>query len=183
MKIATKTGDKGESGLYSGRRIKKSSLVFEVIGGFDELNAAIGLAKSSLGNFEAEKEMFKVLEIMQIDIYRIMAIIGNDMATPGEIHEIDRKDVLLLEQFIEKYESLVLDTGKFVMPGENEISARLHFARTVCRRAERKLVEYNDEVLAVFGGVPEFILQYTNRLSDLLFLLSRSAEMGKKTVL
>jgi cob(I)alamin adenosyltransferase len=98
------------------------------------------------------------------------------MVVPKELKEIDRKDVLLLEQFIEKYEELVPDLGKFVMPGESALSGELHFARTVCRRAERRLVEYHEEILAIFGGVPEFILQYTNRLSDLLFLLSRSAE-------
>lgn len=176
MKIATKTGDKGESRLYSGRRLGKSALVFEVIGNFDELNAVLGLCKSFLPDSESEKEISKILEIMQIDVYRIMAIIGNDMAVPGEIREIDRKDVLLLEQFIEKYEEMIGDIGKFVIPGENSFSASLHFARTVCRRAERSLVKYNEEIFVIFGGVPEFVSQYVNRLSDLLFLLSRKAE-------
>jgi len=181
MKISTKTGDKGESQLYSGRHLKKSSLVFEVMGSFDELNAVLGLCKSSCAGagVAEEKEIFKVLEIMQIDIYRIMAIIGNDMVVPKEIREIDRKDVLLLEQFIEKYEEKGGDAGKFVMPGENDLSAKLHFARTICRRAERNLVEYHNDILVIFGGVPEFILQYVNRLSDLLFLLSRSLDNEK----
>jgi len=214
MKISTRIGDKGKSRLYSGRMLRKSSLVFEVLGSFDELNAAFGLCKSVVRDSRAptfgrtdrendpskvhlaamsaarqagqagrvvtgrqerennKEEFLKILEILQTDIYRIMAIIGSDFKIPKEIREIDRKDVLILEQFIEKFESEGGDVGKFVMPGESEISARLHLARTACRRAERSLVAYDNEVTLVFGGVPEFILQYVNRVSDLLFLMA-----------
>lgn len=188
MKISTKIGDKGESRLYSGRQLKKMSLVFDVLGNFDELNAVLGLCKSEIAKIPDQVgndreggnnkgEFLKIIEILQVDIYRIMAIIGNDLRTPKEIHEIDGKDVLLLEQFIEKFESEIGDIGKFVMPGESEMSARLHFARTVCRMAERSLVKYNEEEASQFGGVSKFILQYTNRLSDLLFLMSRKADL------
>ncbi|MFA6917754.1 MAG: cob(I)yrinic acid a,c-diamide adenosyltransferase [Candidatus Gracilibacteria bacterium] len=189
MKISTRIGDKGKSRLYSGRMLGKSSLVFEVLGNFDELNTALGLCKSEIAKIPDQvgndsrsgndregginkEEFFKILEILQTDIYRIMAIIGSDLKVPKEIHEIDRKDVLLLEQFIEKFESEGGEVGKFVMPGENEASARLHFARAVCRRAERSLVAYDKAEAGSFGGVPEFILQYVNRMSDLLFLMA-----------
>ncbi|MFA7685905.1 MAG: cob(I)yrinic acid a,c-diamide adenosyltransferase [Candidatus Gracilibacteria bacterium] len=173
MKISTKTGDRGESRLMNGRMIKKSSMVFEVLGDLDEFDATLGLCKSIYLN----EEFLPILEILQKDIYRIMAIVGNDMRIPKGIKEVDRKDVLLLEQYIEKLEEEIGEIREFVMPGKNLLSANLHFARTVCRRAERKLVAYHEEMLVALGGVPEFILQYINRVSDLLFLLSKRAEM------
>ena len=168
MKISTKTGDKGESRLINGRILMKSSLIFEVLGDLDEFNAALGLCKSSGLNGES----LQILEILQRDIYRIMAIVGNDMKVVREIKEVDRKDVLLLEQYIEKLEEEIGELREFVMPGKKSLSAELHFARTVGRRAERKLVAYNEEMLVTLGGVPEFILQYMNRISDLLFLMA-----------
>jgi cob(I)alamin adenosyltransferase len=172
MKISTKIGDKGESRLFNGRILKKSSLVFEVLGDLDEFNAVIGMCRASaLG-----EESLKILEIVQKDIYRIMAVIGNDMKTPREMIEIDRKDVLLLEQYIEKLEEEIGEIKKFVMPGKNSLSANLHLARTVGRRAERKLVAYHEEMIVALGGVPEFILQYVNRVSDLLFLIACKAD-------
>jgi cob(I)alamin adenosyltransferase len=174
MKISTKTGDKGESRLYSGRKLPKASLVFDVLGNLDELNATLGLCKSSLTD-EFREEFLSILEIFQKDIFVIMAIIGNDMKNPKEAYKIDRKNVLLLEQYIEKFEEEIGEIGEFVMPGDCELSARLHFTRTVCRRTERSLVKYHDEILSNLGGVSEFILQYINRLSDLLFLMAYKA--------
>lgn len=191
VKISTKTGDGGFSRLYSGRVLKKSSLVFEVLGDLDELNAAMGLCKSRISDLvgaEGKKEFLKILEILQRDIYRIMAIIGNDMRLPAGIAEIDRKDVLLIEQYIEKFEEEIGELGEFAMPGKNEISARLHFARTVCRRAERKFVAYacergesdkyvsggDGEKADSQGKILKFIFQYINRVSDLLFLMAES---------
>jgi len=173
MKISTKIGDKGESTLYSGRKISKSSLVFDVLGELDELNAAIGLCKTCAS--KEQEEFVKILEIFQKDIFVIAAVIGNDMKSPDEGLEIDRKNVLLLEQYIEKFEQEIGEISEFVMPGENELSTRLHFARVACRRAERTLAKYHDEILLSLGGVPEFILQYINRLSDLFFLMAEKS--------
>lgn len=172
MKISTKIGDKGESRLSNGRILRKCSPVFEVLGDFDEFNAALGLCKSS----GLEEQSLQVLEIIQKDVYRIMAIIANDLKIPRGIKELDRKDVLFLEQCIEKFEEEVGDLREFVMLGKSVLSARLHFARTIGRRAERRLVGYHDEMTVSLGGVPEEILQYMNRVSDLLFLMACKAD-------
>lgn len=176
MKISTKIGDKGESRLFNGRILSKASPVFEVLGDLDEFNAALGMCRAG----GLDEDSLKILEIMQKDIYRIMAIIGNDLKIPRQIEEVDKKDVLLIEQYIEKFEEELGELREFVMPGKSTLSARLHFARTVGRRAERKLVGYNDEMLVALGGVPEFILQYVNRVSDLLFLIACKVDAEQK---
>jgi len=167
MKISTKTGDKGSSGLYTGRRVRKSELIFEVLGDIDELNAVLGLCKVEFKRM-VDDIYVDLMETIQDDVYRVMAVIGNDMSVPRGIREIDRKETLYIEQHIEKLEQELGDIKQFIAPGENEISARLHLARCVCRRAERSIVAYNDDE----QEVPEYILQYMNRLSDLLFLLA-----------
>jgi len=167
MKISTKTGDKGSSGLYSGRRLRKSELIFEVLGDIDELNSVLGLCKVEFKNI-GDSSYVDLVDTLQDDVYRIMAIIGNDMSVPRGMREIDRKESLYLEQYIEKLEQEIGDIKQFISPGENEISTRLHLARCVCRRAERSIVAYNDDE----QEVPEYVLVYINRLSDLLFLLA-----------
>jgi len=167
MKISTKTGDKGNTSLYNGRRGRKSDLVFEVLGDIDELNSVLGLCKVEFKK-TAEDIYVDLIETIQDDLYRIMAIIGNDMSVPGKIREVDRKETLYIEQYIEKLEEELGDIKQFSSPGENKISASIHLARAVGRRAERSLIAYNDDEMEV----PEYILMYINRLSDLLFLLA-----------
>lgn len=175
MKISTKIGDKGESRLSNGRILRKSSPVFEVLGDFDEFNSSLGLCKAS-GLYD---DSIQVLEIIQKDLYRIMAIIANDMKIPKGIKELDRKDVLFLEQCIEKFEEEIGDLREFVIPGKSVLSARLHFSRAIGRRAERRLIGYHDEMTVSLGGVPEEILQYMNRVSDLLFLMAHRDDLDK----
>lgn len=165
MKISTKTGDKGYTGLFTGRRLKKSELIFDVMGDFDELSSFLGMCKSAIS--ASDSDTVALVDLMQDGIYRIQSVVGNEMAPVRNIREIDLKDVLVLEQQIEKLEENVGEMKEFVFSGNNEASARFHVARTICRRAERSLVKFCEE-----AKVGEYILQYANRLSDLLFLLA-----------
>lgn len=149
MKITTKTGDKGNTGLLGGIRVSKGSLVIEVLGNLDELQAFIGACKCD------------VLECVQDDLSRIMAIIA------GSEGDFDEGRVAFLENKIEEYESLGKNLSEFVRP-----ESRFHLARVVCRRCERVFVRY---IESLGNGVFEssaVILRYLNRLSDLLFLLA-----------
>lgn len=165
MKIATKTGDDGSTGLFGGRRVSKSALVIEVLGCLDELQAFLGWCKVS-----CEGDFADVLDKVQDDLYGMMGkISGEEGAGVGE------KNILWIEELIEKYESDSGGIDGFVKPGKDEFSARLHIARTVCRRAERRAVKYFEKSLPgqTIKNNSNFknILIYLNRLSDLLFLL------------
>ncbi|MDP2643252.1 MAG: cob(I)yrinic acid a,c-diamide adenosyltransferase [Candidatus Peregrinibacteria bacterium] len=166
MNISTKTGDKGETSLFGGQRVKKSDIFMRVLGELDELNSFLGLAKCSVS--------FDVLEKIQDDIYRIMAIVGNKFEPVLEATPVGDSDVFYLEENIENFEKICGKIDKFVMPGKDETSARLHVARSVCRRAERAFVEMLDSVSLEGECVKnsENILKYLNRLSDLLFLMA-----------
>ncbi len=156
MSVTTKTGDNGESGLKNGQRLKKSEPVFDALGDLDELNSVLGWCKVGMKN-EDEK---KLTEAIQEKLYQIMAIIGGEKN--GGVFE---NDVLFLEEKIKSYETKIGTLKKFVTPGKNEISARLHIARAVCRRAERSVVR-------LAKGDFSTILKYLNRLSDLLFVMA-----------
>lgn len=172
MKISTKTGDKGETSLFGGRRVSKSSPVMGVLGELDELHSFLGWCKFGPEK-ERRAEVEGVLVRMQDDIYRMMAIIGFEMKVPGNIEAISESDVLFLEETMSKYEEIVGGLDKFVRPGGTEAAARFHIARTVCRRAERNVVAFNE---GADVKIPEEICKYLNRLSDLLFVVGYSFE-------
>lgn len=155
MKITTKKGDKGETSLYNGKIVSKASSVIEVLGSLDELQAVLGICRCKI---VGEKK--KLILRIQKDLYRIMAIVGKGNC-PKKVKPIGALDVKFLEKEINTGEKICGDICEFIIPGDNEISAYLNFARTVCRRAERDFV--------MFGGNGE-ILKYLNRLSDLLFI-------------
>lgn len=163
MRISTKKGDHGETGLFNGKRVKKSDPIIKIIGELDELNSFLGFAKVSIMDIY----VFDVFERVQKDIYRIMSVIGNEMKPPKDIKAIKDEDIECLEKQVEKLENSMSVSDKFVVPGESELSARIHLVRSVCRRAERTVVEYTEEL-----KIPLSILKYLNRLSDLLFLLA-----------
>lgn len=162
MRISTKKGDTGLSSLFNGKKLKKSEAVFEVLGNLDELNAFIGWAK-----VETRDKLREHLERIQDDIYRIMSLIGNEMAAPLEIKKIDNGDIEYLEGIIGEIEEKKGLLNKFIKPGENERSARMHICRSVCRRAERSIVRLGET-----GNADTYIVKYLNRLSDLFFLFS-----------
>ena len=163
-KVYTKTGDKGETSLVGGERISKSSTRVDTYGDIDELNSVIGIAIS-----HTKDEMLKdYLKKVQNDLF----IFGGDLATPlsfkGEIPRINEQMIEKIENLIDKFHLEVGDLKEFILPSGVGGSPFLHFARTVCRRAERKIVKLSEnEVINPLG------LNYLNRLSDLLFMMAR----------
>ena len=170
MKIYTKTGDKGETGLFGGGRVSKSHPRVEAYGDIDELNAVIGLARS----IEMMPRIDEVLAPVQRDLFSLGAL----LATPNhdkvkqqlEKARIDDTRVMELERAIDDGEAELEPLTAFILPGGTPKSAALHVARTVCRRAERKVISLGSEV-----DVPPVVVKYLNRLSDLLFVLARVA--------
>lgn len=166
MKITTKTGDKGETSLFGGGRVSKGSFVIEVLGELDELQTFLGWCRF-IGGMRGGKLVCGVIDKIQEDIGKMMAVIG---CHKGKVHEVREADVEWIEGVMKKYGGAVEGLKGFVKPGTNEASARFHVARSVCRRVERVAVRYfAEDDVEVHGS--DVILKYLNRLSDLLFIL------------
>jgi cob(I)alamin adenosyltransferase len=174
MKIYTKTGDDGTTGLIGGGRVRKCDPRIECSGTVDELNAAIGLAASALATHPVagEIDLFAHLRQVQNDLF----VIGSHLATPEEsphrtsLPGLDEQMVTHLEMQIDAAETQLPKLRNFILPGGSEAAARLHLARTICRRAERLLVDFSLD-----RPVPGIVLTYLNRLSDWLFVQARLA--------
>ncbi len=170
MKIYTKTGDRGDTGLFGGGRVPKDDARVEAYGDVDELNAAIGVARAA----EVMPRIDEVLVSVQRDLFAIGAL----LATPdvAKMHEqlakalIDEERVTQLERAIDACDSELEPLTAFIVPGGTPKAAALHVARTVCRRAERRVVHLQHQV-----ELPRLAVVYLNRLSDLLFSLARVA--------
>jgi cob(I)alamin adenosyltransferase len=166
MKIYTRTGDDGTTGLFGGGRVRKDDLRVEAYGAVDEANAAIGLARG-LG---VESDLDKLLANVQHALFDV----GADLATPADaaarshLRPPDEADVGELEAAIDRYEAELEPLRQFILPAGHAASAALHVARAVARRAERATV-----ALAAIEPVAAPTLRYLNRLSDLLFVLAR----------
>ncbi len=165
MKIYTKTGDKGETSLYSGKRLPKDDIRIEAYGTIDELNAHIGL----LTTYVEDGSWRTFLSQIQSQLF----VIGSHLACESDFNKerlpkLDAKWVKNLEDAIDEIEKQLDPLRHFVLPGGSVSSSQCHICRTVCRRAERRIVSlYQVEV-----NEP-FIIEYMNRLSDFLFVLSR----------
>jgi len=165
MKIYTKTGDKGETGLFGAGRVSKNSLRIEAYGSVDELNSFIGLAIT-----EAKEEVVKT---QLTRIQNLLFVVGGDLAAPGEserlqIPRIVEENYLEIEGFIDAISEQLEELKYFILPGGTKSAALLHIARTVCRRAERQVV-----ALKKGEEINENIVIFLNRISDLLFVLAR----------
>jgi len=156
MGITAKTGDDGYTDIVNGERLRKDHPLVECLGTLDELNAFLGDAKASAG---ADAD---IITGIQKDLFLIMGIIAG-MPAPEKGPDVER-----LNSLINQLESELPPFTSFAVPGANPASAKLHIARTVCRRAERRLITLNGETKAP--------AQYINRLSDLLFLLAQKAD-------
>lgn len=165
-KIYTKTGDTGECGLIAGRRVAKSCARISVIGDLDEANAAIGIAVAS----RLDRDVVQVLIRVQAEIFELGASLAADPDELGGPPGVGAEQVRQLELDIDRYSEELEPLSHFIFPGGCPMSAVLQFTRAVVRRAERSLValSHNETVK------PE-ALQYLNRLSDLLFVLARTA--------
>lgn len=168
MKIYTKTGDAGETGLFGGPRVSKDDARIEAYGDVDELNAVLGWTRSC----ELPEPIDEILAGVQNDLFAL----GAELATPEPSKHgtslIDDARIAVLEAAIDQCEESLFPLQQFILPGGTPAAAALHLARTVCRRAERRIV-----ALARSAGasVSSPVLAYVNRLSDLLFVLARSA--------
>ena len=180
MKIYTKTGDRGETGLFGGTRVSKSDSRVSTYGDVDELNAYLGLARATLLR-AGDAELAGMLERIQRDLFAL----GSRLADPGrQIAERVTKaavtggDVSRLETWIDGLESALPPLRAFILAGGSEGGASLHVARTICRRAERAMV-------ALLAGDQDAfepdLLVYVNRLSDLLFVMARRANQRAGT--
>jgi cob(I)alamin adenosyltransferase len=165
LKIYTKTGDAGETGLWGGLRVPKDALRVHAYGTVDECSAAIGLARA--GGLGAG------LDGLLAQVQNQLFTLGADLATPGEAPSIPRVgevEVAFLEQAIDGLEAALEPLKQFILPGGSLAAAHLHLARTICRRAERWAVS-----LAREEAVNPQVGIYLNRLSDFLFVAARAA--------
>jgi cob(I)alamin adenosyltransferase len=171
LKIYTKGGDGGETGLFGGGRVPKDDLRVDAYGQVDELNAALGLALA----LEPRTFCRDLLEGVQRDLFTI----GAELATPDPVKlakalggpPVGPAQILALEQEIDRHDAEVPPLKQFILPGGVAKAAALQLARTICRRAERAVVRlHRDQTGGLSSAVP-----YLNRLSDLLFVLARVA--------
>ncbi len=165
MKLYTKRGDDGHTDLFGGGRVAKDDSRVASYGEVDETNAAVGVALASC----ADPELISMLRRIQSDLF----VLGAELATPAQKQPsmtIGDEDVTRLEQWIDQASDEVQPLRSFILPGGTACAAALHFARTVCRRAERAAVS-----LAGKEPLRPTVLLYLNRLSDLLFAWARLA--------
>lgn len=169
MKIYTRTGDKGKTGLFDGTRVSKADVRVEAYGAVDETNALLGVAAANT----TDAELRGILQDLQRDLFAV----GAQLADPKwgvkarkEKTRLSESRVAELEALIDRAEAELPPLKRFVLPGGSPAGAVLHLARTVCRRAERRIV-----ALAATVAISPVLLAYINRLSDLLFVLARLA--------
>lgn len=166
MKIYTKTGDKGETSLYGGKRVSKAAIRIEAYGTVDELNSVIGICRAMNPPPRVDEAFVKI----QHQLFTL----GADLASPlsnrknKDVPRISEADSRFLEELIDKLDSEIKPLRSFILPGGSLLSAQIHFARTVCRRAERLVVQISKKEKT--GTQP---IIYLNRLSDFLFVLAR----------
>lgn len=172
MKIYTKTGDKGETSLFGGKRVSKNDPRIEAYGTVDELNSVIGIARA----FTENSEIVQILSDIQSQLF----VLGADLATPPDvtstaIARITGEDSKSLEKLIDWIDEKLTPLKSFILPGGSKTAALLHHARSVCRRGERLVV-----ALRKAGETSESTVIFLNRLSDLLFELARYANKVEK---
>ncbi len=169
--IVTKTGDNGDTGLYGAARVPKDHPRIAAIGAVDELNALLGVA---LSERDLAQAMRTEIEPLQHLLFRVGADLATPLGSPADTKRVDPVHVARLEERIRAIEPLLPPQTAFLLPGGNRVSALLHHARSVCRRAEREAVRLRRD-----DGINDQVLVLLNRLSDLLFLLARKANVDE----
>jgi cob(I)alamin adenosyltransferase len=176
MKIYTKTGDKGQTSLIGGTRVPKNHIRIEAYGTVDELNSWIGLLRDTITDTKVNS--------LLIEIQDRLFTIGSILATDPEkskmkLPELHNDDIVKLEQEIDAIDKVVPPMKSFVLPGGHPVVSHCHIARCICRRAERCTIHLTEEF-----PVEEIVIQYLNRLSDYLFMLSRklSHDLGAEEI-
>jgi cob(I)alamin adenosyltransferase len=171
MKIYTKTGDDGTSGLFGGQRVKKTDKRLEAYGTVDELNSFLGLTVCHIQSAEIKNTLQR--------IQNIMFNIGAKLATPNEhtsklkdLEQITEDDVKYLENRIDEFEVKLKPINNFIIPGGTVGAGYLHVARSICRRCERRII-----AIDLKENINEIFIRYFNRLSDYLFVAARYENM------
>jgi cob(I)alamin adenosyltransferase len=172
MRIYTKTGDTGETGLFDGTRVSKADPRVDAYGEVDELNAAIGAARSAFAGTDALlHDVDEALELIQRELFAVGAMLADPrhkIAPRVAKATIGPAAIERLERTIDRLEAGIAPLRRFILPGGALAGALLHLARTVCRRAERKVIGLGGE------AVDPIAIVYLNRLSDLLFVMARA---------
>ncbi len=166
-KIYTRKGDDGSTALGSGRRVDKDDLQVEAYGTVDELGAAIGVARAA-GLDEAVDATLQRIQSELLNLGGLLSMLDREAAEPGAHGLVEERHVKALEQDCDRFNADLGPLREFVLPAGTPGAAMLHLARTVARRAERRIVALSRE-----QAVPAACLKYVNRLSDLLFILAR----------
>jgi len=165
MKIYTRGGDKGLTSLLNGRRIPKHDIRIEAYGTVDELIAFCGLIRDSYSN----KYYNDLIVEIQDNLMTVASMLANDKRNDKlNLPVITEDDILKLEAEIDKIDEILPPLRSFILPGGNTAVSACHIARTICRRAERRITKLSEE-----NSTDPLILKYINRLSDFLFVLSR----------
>lgn len=177
MKVYTKTGDKGTTCLIGGTRVSKADLRLETYGTADELNSFIGLLRAQPLDEKADRQ----LERIQNKLFNLGAYLAVDQTkfTPTDATSVSAEDVTFLEEAIDEMEEECPPLNGFVLPGGSEAIARCHVCRCVCRRLERRMVELFGAYEA-YSDLDRQALQFVNRLSDYLFILSKKVAKNEK---
>ncbi len=172
MRIYTRTGDKGETSLFGGKRVKKHSLRVEAYGCVDELNSFIGLARS----FNKDNEIDSIIENLQQDLFTIGADLATplDAKTPKPIKRVSKNQIDDMEKAIDKIWSRLKPLKGFVLPAGTITASCLHVARAVCRRSERAIIALSEK-----EEINNHVVPYVNRLSALLFVLALLANQNE----
>lgn len=166
MRIYTKGGDKGKTGIHGGERVDKDDIRIEANGTLDELNAVIGIVRSLLAQ---EHDWQEVLRDIQMELMVVMSHVATPSALRDRNPNVLRQDMdVYCEQQIDTITARLEDNGHFILPGGTPVAAQCQFARTVARRAERRLWTLNRQ-----DPVPDVILRFINRLSDLFFVMAK----------
>jgi cob(I)alamin adenosyltransferase len=166
VKIYTRTGDRGETGLFDGTRVPKSDARVDAYGEVDELNAVVGVARAAGVDADVDAPLGR----LQRDLFALGARLADPAARiAGRVTKasLTAEDVTQLETWIDRFEAELPPLCRFILPGGSRPGATLHLARTVCRRAERRMVALGPD------AVDPLLIAYINRLSDLLFVLAR----------
>jgi cob(I)alamin adenosyltransferase len=172
-KIYTRRGDDGSTGLFGGPRVRKDDLRVAAYGEVDELNSSLGMAREELRD-ERQKDLAAIVDRLQSELFTL----GSELATPDaeaapkEVPRVTAEYVSRLEGEIDRLTAELPPMRNFILPGGSRPGAALHLSRTICRRAERKTVELSRD-----SGVSSEALAYLNRLSDLLFVMARAANL------
>lgn len=172
MTIYTKTGDKGKTSLYDNKRVFKDDIRVEAYGTVDELGSFLGLAK----NYVEDPEMYNYIHDIQNKLFTVASILATE-DTEKVKHHIVEKDIKDLENIIDIYMGRLGDPTGFIVNGSGKKSAHIHVARTICRRAERRIITLSGQV-----EIEPLVIKYVNRLSDALYSMARFSEEKEVSV-